>query len=142
MGVFCYKFHRKAFFSQQHIEKQFRNSEITTNEINNLPEISYQTILLNTEVENCLRAPETNTVFMKRQVIEKMTLNMIEKKYYKVANEANFTIKSMVNRKLNLDRGLFKISFTDVILMNEIMETIGSDRKYIEFVKRFVEQQK
>lgn len=79
---------------------------------------------------------------MKRQVIEKMTLNMIEKKYYKVANEANFTIKSMVNRKLNLDRGLFKISFTDVILMNEIMETIGSDRKYIEFVKKFVEQQK
>ena len=31
VGIFCYKFHRKAFFSQQHIEEQYRNREITTN---------------------------------------------------------------------------------------------------------------
>ena len=62
---------------------------------------------------------------MKRQVIEKITLNMIEKKHYKVASEEKFTIKPMSQRKMNLDRGLFKISFTDVMLMNEILASIG-----------------
>ena len=90
-----------------------------------MPEISYMTILLNTEVENCLRSADSSTILMKRQVIEKMTLNMIEKKHYKVASEQNFRIKPMSLRKLNLDRGLFKISFTDVILMNDIVQSIS-----------------
>ena len=48
----------------------------------------------------------------------------------------------MSQRKMNLDRGLFKISFTDVMLMNEILASIGEERKYIDYVKNLLESQK
>jgi hypothetical protein len=56
---------------------------------------------------------------------------MIQKSYYKVANEQLFKIKTMTHRKLNLDKGLFKFSFTDVFLMKDILSQINSDREYI-----------
>jgi hypothetical protein len=48
LGVFCYKFHRKANFSQQHLEEQMRENKITFGDVNKMPETSYMTILLNT----------------------------------------------------------------------------------------------
>ncbi len=53
---------------------------------------------------------------------------MIQKSYYKVANEQLFKIKTMTHRKLNLDKGLFKFSFTDVFLMKDVLSQINSDR--------------
>lgn len=57
--------------------------------------------------------------------MEKITFNMVQKSYYKVANEQLFKIKSMTHRKLNLDRGLFKFSFTDIFLMKDILAQIS-----------------
>lgn len=93
-----------------------------------MPETSYMTILLNTELFHCLPSGNSRT---KRQVIEKMTFNMIEKRYYKVANEKLFKIKTMAHRKLNLDKGLFKFSFTDILLFRGILSQITKDREYI-----------
>lgn len=49
-----------------------------------MPEASYMTILLNTEMYHCLSSEKEK---IKRQVVEKLTLNMIEKRLFKVANE-------------------------------------------------------
>lgn len=37
LGVFCYKFHRKANFSQQHLEELLRDKEIRISEVNDMP---------------------------------------------------------------------------------------------------------
>lgn len=66
---------------------------------------------------------------------------MVEKRYYKVANEQTYKIKPMANRKLNLDRGVFKISFTDAMLMKRILAAIGDERAYIGYLKGLVEGQ-
>ncbi len=34
----------------------------------------------------------------------------------------------MTNRKMNLDKGLFKFSFTDILLMRDILGQISKDR--------------
>lgn len=90
-----------------------------------MPEASYMTILLNTEMYHCLSSEKEK---IKRQVVEKLTLNMIEKRLFKVANEQLSIIKTVANRKLNLDKGLLKISFTDVQLMNRIFSVIAKER--------------
>jgi hypothetical protein len=77
------------------------------------------TILLNTEIYHCLASENT-----KRQVVERMTFNMTEKRYNQVSNEKLCKIKIMSHRKLNLDKGLFKFSFTDIFLMKDILDRI------------------
>ncbi len=47
-----------------------------------MPDISNMTVILNTELYHCLAKSET-----KRKVIEKFTFNLIEKRYFKVADE-------------------------------------------------------
>lgn len=37
----------------------------------------------------------------------------------------------MNHRKLNLDKGLFKFSFTDIFLMRDILDQIFKEREYI-----------
>lgn len=37
----------------------------------------------------------------------------------------------MNQRKINLDKGLFKFSFTDIFLMMDILSQISKDREYI-----------
>jgi hypothetical protein len=128
MGVFCYKFHRKSGFSQQYIEEQLRNKILDVSDISKMPEVSYMTILLNTEIYHCLASANTNT---KRQVVERMTFNMTEKRFNQVANEQLSKIKTMTHRKLNLDKGLFKVSFTDIFLMRDILDRVFKEREYI-----------
>lgn len=60
---------------------------------------------------------------------------MIEKKYFKVANEQLCKIKAMNHRKINLDKGLFKFSFTDIFLMMDILSQISKDREYIGMLR-------
>ena len=91
------------------------------------------TILLNTEVYHCLASENEN---IKRQVVEKLTLNMVQKRYFKVANEELSVIKTVANRKLNLDKGLLKISFTDVELMNKIFALISKENSYIQYLRQ------
>lgn len=93
------------------------------------------TILLNTEIFHCLASGSTN---VKRQVMEKVTLNVIEKKYLKVANEKFHKIKPMNHRNINLDKGLLKFSFTDVFLLLDIFQHIGKERSYIGKLKALV----
>lgn len=67
---------------------------------------------------------------------------MIEKRYYKVANEKLFKIKTMAHRKLNLDKGLFKFSFTDILLFRGILSQITKDREYIGQIRQFTSPKK
>lgn len=61
---------------------------------------------------------------------------MIQKSFFKVANEKLFKIKTMTNRKMNLDKGLFKFSFTDILLMRDILGQISKDREYIGKIRQ------
>lgn len=61
---------------------------------------------------------------------------MIEKRYYKVANQKLSKIKTMTHRKMNLDKGLFKFSFTDIFLMRDILTQISMDRLYIDKIRQ------
>lgn len=69
-----------------------------------------------------------------------MTFNMIEKRFYKVANEELFTIKTMANRQMNIDRSLLKISFTDVVLMELILKDIGEKSQYIKNLRKEIKK--
>lgn len=60
---------------------------------------------------------------------------MIEKRFYKVANEESSIIKTVANRKLNLDKGLLKISFTDAEMMTDIFAKISKEREYIQYIR-------
>jgi hypothetical protein len=66
VGVFCYKFHKKAGFSQQYLEERLKTKALSASTINKLPEISYMTILFNAEIYHCLTSGTTST---KRQVV-------------------------------------------------------------------------
>lgn len=37
LGVFCYKFHRKANFSQQHLEELMKDQQISFADVNKMP---------------------------------------------------------------------------------------------------------
>lgn len=41
----------------------------------------------------------------------------------------------MTHRKLNFDKGLFKVSFTDILLLKDIFALIGKEREYIAKIK-------
>jgi hypothetical protein len=41
----------------------------------------------------------------------------------------------MTHRKMNLDKGLFKFSFTDIFLMQDILTQIIKDRMYIDKIR-------
>ena len=66
---------------------------------------------------------------------------MIEKRLFKVANEQMCIIKTVANRKLNLDKGLLKISFTDIELMNQIFGVIKKEREYIVFLREMTKKE-
>jgi hypothetical protein len=132
VGIFCYKFLRKSGHSQQYLEERLRNKAIDAAMINKLPEISYMTIILNTEIYHCLASANTST---KRQVVERMTFNMEEKRFNKVANEELSKIKIMTHRKLNLEKGVFKFTFTDILLMRDILDQIFTEREYIGLLR-------
>jgi hypothetical protein len=95
------------------------------------------TILLNTEVYHCLASENR-----KRQVVERMTFNMTEKRYNQVSNERLCKIKIMSHRKLNLDKGLFKFSFTDILLMKDILDRVFKEREYIGKLRYITEMKK
>lgn len=67
---------------------------------------------------------------------------MIEKRYYKVANQKLSKIKTMTHRKMNLDKGLFKFSFTDIFLMRDILTQIIMDRLYIDKIRQVTNPKK
>lgn len=48
----------------------------------------------------------------------------------------------MTHRKLNLDRGLFKFSFTDIFLMKDVLGQISKDRVYIGQIRDAVNPKK
>jgi hypothetical protein len=48
----------------------------------------------------------------------------------------------MTNRKINLDKGLFKFSFTDILLMMDILGQIGKDREYIGKIRQITNPNK
>lgn len=37
---------------------------------------------------------------------------------------------------MNIDRGLLKVSFKDIILMQMILQQIGEQRKYIDYLNK------
>lgn len=59
---------------------------------------------------------------------------MEDKRHLRVADINNCTIKTIAKRTMNIDRGFFKISFKDIMLMNKILQQIGEERKYINYL--------
>ena len=86
-------------------------------------------VILNTEIYRAwVKAPS------KRKIIEKFTFTMEDKRHLRVADIKNCTIKTIAKRTMNIDRGFFKISFKDIMLMNKILQQIGEERKYISYL--------
>lgn len=48
----------------------------------------------------------------------------------------------MTHRKMNLDKGLFKFSFTDIFLMRDILTQIIMDRLYIDKIRQVTNPKK
>jgi hypothetical protein len=96
-----------------------------------MPSNAYMNIILNTEVFR--GSTKSNS---KRKIIEKFTFTMNDERFFKVANEEKYLIKNISKRSMNIDRCYFKASFKDIIFMQNILNQILSERKYIEFLNK------
>ena len=55
IGVLCYKFHRHKGLSMQELKEMIERKELTFDDVEKMPETSYMTAILNTEVHRCMK---------------------------------------------------------------------------------------
>ena len=89
-----------------------------------MDDCSSMNVILNTEI---YRAWVHGAA--KRKVIDKFTLTMEDKRYLKIADEKQCIIRTVAKRSFNIDRWLLKLSFKDIIFIQNILKQIGIERQ-------------
>ena len=101
--------------------------EISAEKVEGMGENSSQSLLLNIEVF------EVSEKKRGRKIGEKFTFNLSEQRFFKLGNEELCLLKSMGNRKLVLDRCVWKLSFPDIDLLKKITHKIQIQHRYVQF---------
>lgn len=59
---------------------------------------------------------------------------MNEKRYIKVASTEDILFKQAILRDFNVDKCFFKVSVIDLLLFKDVLEIMGIERQYIDFL--------
>lgn len=88
-------------------------------------------VILNTEI---YRAWTSSAA--KRKILQKFTYTYEDKRYLRIADQSQCIIKTSAKRTMSIDHWLLKVSFKDLILMMKILNQIGEERKYIDYLNQ------
>lgn len=128
-GILCYKFHRRREETVQEYQKKLERKELGYDDFEKMEAVTTMSVILNTEI---FRAWTTSAA--KRKIIEKFTFTYEDKRFLRVADEHNSTIKTSAKRSMSIDRWSMKVSFKDIIIMMKILDQISEERKYLTFL--------